>query len=108
MRKSLTIVAAGACMAFGLAHTVRTAQAERSALNDAEVLGIYIQVNGFDIETALLARAQAKSNAVRTLATHVSTDHMGVRQAAHDLAAKCAVTPTLPSSRDAAALEHGQ
>ena len=30
-----------------------------SALTDAEVVGVYIQVNSFDIETALLGRAQA-------------------------------------------------
>jgi putative membrane protein len=78
----------------------------RSTLNDSEVLGIYIQVNGFDVETALLGRAQATSPKVRSLASRVATDHLGVRQAAYDLASACKVTPTLPNERIAAAIEH--
>ena len=108
MRKSLAILAAGSFIILGLAHVARSANAARAALSDAEVLGIYIQVNGFDVETALLGRAQASSNDLRTLATHVSTDHMGVRQTAFDLAAKCKVSPSLPQSRGAAEEEHGR
>jgi putative membrane protein len=108
MSKSLIGLTAGACMALGLAYTARGASAARVALTDAEVLGIYIQVNGFDVEASLLARAQASSKEVRALATHVSTDHIGVRQAAHDLATKCKVTPVLPIARDAAAIEHSR
>ena len=48
------------------------------------------------------------SNAVRDLAARVSNDHLGVRQAAFDLAARCQVTPVLVSSRLAAANEHGR
>lgn len=108
MRQSLARLAAASCVTLGVTLAAHSAHAARAALSDAEVLGIYIQVNGFDVETALLARAQASSNDVRTLATHVSADHMGVRQAAFDLAAKCNVSPVLPASRVAAALEHGK
>jgi len=108
MRKSLAVVAAVSCVTLSFAPAAPSAHAASATMSDAEVLGIYIQVNGFDVETALLARAQASSNDVRTLANHVSADHMGVRQAAFDLAAKCNVSPVLPASRVAAALEHGK
>ncbi len=85
-----------------------TSSAGAGALDDGQIMGIYIQVNGFDVETALLGRALSHSSAVRNLAAHVSTDHMGVRQAAYALAAKCNVSPVTPSDRDAAAVEHGQ
>src|SRR3954467_12012574 len=102
MKKLFATLAAASIIALGLARAARSAHAAKTALSDAEVLGIYIQVNGFDVETALLGRAQASSNDVRTPASQVSTDHMGVRQAAFDLATKCNVSPVLPSSRGAA------
>ena len=77
-----------------------------NVVTDAEILGTYIQVNGFDVETALLGRSQASTSAVRELATRVSSDHLGVRQSAFELAAKCKVSPVLAGSRTAAALEH--
>lgn len=73
---------------------------------DAQILGIYIQVNGFDIETALLGRTQGQAAAVRALGEHVSRDHIGVRHAAFELAAKCGLTPELPAAGHAAAREH--
>jgi predicted outer membrane protein len=83
---------------FALAGSAVVATASNShstiaAVSDAEILGTYIQVNGFDVETALLGRSQASLNAVRELAVRVSSDHLGVRQAAFDLAAKCKVWP---------------
>ena len=81
-------------------------QAVAAQLNDGQILGIYIQVNGFDIETALLGSAQGASDDVRNLAKHVASDHSGVRQAAYGLAEKCNVTPILPAERNAAAVEH--
>jgi putative membrane protein len=77
-------------------------------LSDAQILGIYIQVNGFDIETALMGRSLAHSEAVRKLATQVSTDHVGVRQAAFALEEKCKISASLPDERDAAAIEHSK
>ena len=83
-------------------------QAVASQLSDAQILGIYIQVNGFDIETALLGSAQGASDEVRSLAKHVAADHSGVRQAAYGLAEKCKVVPTLPTERNAAAGDHAR
>jgi putative membrane protein len=106
-KKPLLVFAAVCCVLFGFAASAIAGIAP-NAMSDAEVLGVYIQVNGFDVETALLGRSQANSNAVRELATQVSSDHLNVRQAAFDLAAKCKVSPVLPSNRYAAAIEHGR
>jgi putative membrane protein len=106
-KKLFPVFAAGCLVMFGLAGS-GVAGIVPSAMSDAEILGIYIQVNGFDIETALLGRAQARSVAVRELAARVSSDHLGVRQTAFDLAAQCKVSPVLPGNREAAAIEHGR
>ena len=95
---------AGLC----LAALACNAPVAAGTLSDAQILGIYIQVNSFDIETALLGRAQAGSDAVRSLAEHVASDHTGVRQAAYALAAKCDVVPMLPPDRNAVADDHGR
>jgi putative membrane protein len=79
-----------------------------AAADDARTLGIYIQVNSFDIETALLGRAQGNSAAVRQLAEHVSSDHLHVRQGVQTLAFQCNVTPVLPAERNSAMKDHGQ
>ena len=105
MRKSFGVLVAVSAIGLALAQSARAAQ---TALSDAEVLGIYIQVNGFDVETALLARAQASTQDVQSLAKHVSSDHIAVRQAAFDLAATCKVSPLLPTSRASAAVDHGK
>jgi putative membrane protein len=106
-KKLFPVFAAGCLVVFGLAGC-GVAGIVPSAMSDAEILGVYIQVNGFDIETALLGRAQARSDPVRELAARVSSDHMGVRQTAFDLAAKCKVSPVLPGNREVAAIEHGR
>ena len=103
----LLVFAAGSWVVFTHAG-VAIAHVPPTALTDAEVLGTYIQVNGFDVETALLGRSQASSAAVRELATRVASDHLSVRQAAFELAAKCRVTPVLAGARVSAAREHGQ
>ena len=92
--------------ALSLISAACSGQAVASQLSDAQILGIYIQVNGFDIETALLGSAQGGSDEVRSLAKHVAADHSGVRQAAYVLAEKCKVVPTLPAERNAAASDH--
>ena len=99
MRKTLLYVAV--CLTGLGCAAVRA-----DALDDSQILGIYIQVNSFDIETALLARAQGDSAAVRNLATHVAADHTGVRRMAYELAHKCRSLPTLPPERGAVAAEH--
>lgn len=106
-RTLLSALAGGCCVVLGFAGSA-IAHGLPAGVTDAEALGIYIQVNGFDVETALLGRAQAASRAVRDLAAQVAFDHIGVRQAAFDLAVRCKVSPALPSSRDAAAIEHGR
>lgn len=97
----------GALLMTATAATA-VALSPREPLGDAEVLGIYIQVNGFDIETALLGRAQARSSAVRSLATEVASDHMNVRQSAFAIAASCGVIPVLPAGRTPAAADHSE
>jgi putative membrane protein len=103
----LLVCAAGCWIVLGHAGSA-IANVPLTGLTDAEILGTYIQVNGFDVETALLGRSQASSAAVRELATRVASDHLGVRQAAFELAAKCKVSPVLPSGRVSAAQEHGR
>src|SRR5580765_771831 len=71
-------LAAGCWILLGHAGSA-IANGASTAATDAEILGTYIQVNGFDVETALLGRSQASSPAVRELATRVSSDHLGVR-----------------------------
>jgi putative membrane protein len=99
MRKTLSLGVLGLGALAGNAAAADT-------LSDSQVLGIYIQVNSFDIETALLARSQGESEAVRNLAAHVASDHTSVRRAAYELAKKCGASPSLPAGRDAAAAEH--
>ena len=80
--------------------------AQAGELDDAQILGIYIQVNSFDIEMGLLGRSNGTSESVRHLATHVSEAHLGVRQSAFALAVQCKVTPALPALRQEAAMNH--
>ena len=103
--KFLPGLVVGCCVVLALTKSAIAGVAPKGP-TDAEILGIYIQVNGFDVETALLGRAQASAPAVRDLAASVATDHLSVRQAALDLAAKCRVSPVLPINREAAAIEH--
>src|SRR6266702_2033120 len=88
--------------AVSAAVALLTATANAGTLSDAQIVGIYIQVNGFDIDTALLGRSQASSEAVRRLAEHVAADHLGVRQAIYAIAEKCGASPVLPVERNAA------
>lgn len=90
----------------GAALTVLWMSAAAAPPSDAQILAIYIQVNGFDIDTALLGRSQADSASVRELAQHVAADHLGVRRSVYEIAAQCNVSPALPAERNAAAIEH--
>ena len=92
--------------AIGAAAALLAATADAGTMSDAQIAGIYIQVNGFDIDTALLGRSQASSEAVRKLAEHVAADHIGVRRAIYGVAEKCGASPVLPGERIAAAVEH--
>lgn len=86
--------------------TSAVAPAHAGSLSDAEIIGVYSQVNSFDIETALLGEIKGHSDQVRALGRMVSADHTGVRKAIHDMAIEIGVQPLLPSSRIAAARGH--
>lgn len=75
-------------------------------LSDGQIIGIYNQVNSFDIESALLAVTKAKSNKVSTLAQMVSNDHRGVRLAVSELAKTISNEVSLPTVRQSAAHAH--
>lgn len=92
--------------AVSIALSAWSGGARAADLTDGQIIGIYIQVNGFDIETALLGSSQAGSVEARKLAEHVVSDHLGVRQGAFALAEKCKVTPVLPAERNSAAIDH--
>jgi hypothetical protein len=57
--------------AWYVAFTTGSSAAANS-LSDGQIIGIYIQVSSFDIETALLGRAQATSESVRNMANRVA------------------------------------
>lgn len=78
------------------------------AFSDGEIIGIYNQVNGFDIETALLAMVKGNADAVKKLAASVADDHRGVRLQAARLAEDIDANVALPAARQAAALEYYQ
>lgn len=88
------------------AITMYTGPVQADALSDAQILGIYVQVNSFDIETALLGQLKGASDEVRSIGKMVSVDHTGVRAAAHDLALDIGVLPELPPARLDAARDH--
>ncbi len=75
-------------------------------LSDAHIIGIYSQVNSFDIETALLGELMGSSEEVRAIGRMVSGDHSGVRAVVHALAKEIGVVPVLPPSRIDAARDH--
>lgn len=75
-------------------------------LSDAQIIGIYSQVNSFDIETAMLGELKGHSEDVRALGRMVSGDHTGVRAAVHALASENGIEPMLPPSRIKAAQGH--
>jgi putative membrane protein len=76
------------------------AEVKPTKLSDGEIIGIYNQVNSFDIETALLAMTKGSSEKVKKLAALVSTDHRGVRLKAAELGVKV----ILPVFRQVSAL----
>lgn len=87
---------------------VSVADDKSTNLSDGEIIGIYIQVNSFDIETALLAMTQAHSEKVKKLAAMVSSDHRGVRLKAAELAVKIHAEVILPAERQDSALNFYQ
>jgi putative membrane protein len=80
------------------------ALADTSSLSDGEIVGIYNQVNSFDVEASLLAITRGSSEQVRDLATMVSTDHRQVRLGAAELARKLKLEVRVPAATHEAAL----
>jgi putative membrane protein len=66
------------------------------ALDDATIVAIFDQANGYDIQTSKLTLQKSHTKAVRDLAQQFSHDHAAVRQQGRDLAKKLHVTPTPP------------
>jgi putative membrane protein len=95
-------------LAIAIAALPPTFAVAGSSPDDASTLAIYLQLNSFDIETSLLARAQASSESLRMLAEHVVSDHLKVRQAALALATQCSIVPALPAARLAIAMKHDE
>ncbi len=85
---------------------IATGAAFADDLSDAQIIGIYSQVNSFDIETALLGELKGASDEVRAIGKMVSGDHTGVRAAVHTLAADIGAVPVLPPARIGAARDH--
>lgn len=92
--------------AAAVTTAVLAGSAMAQSLSDAQILGIYSQVNSFDIETALIGQLKGQSDEVRAIGQMVSRDHTGVRAAAHDLAEQIGVLPELPPARLGAAQDH--
>lgn len=106
-RKALKLVLAAslALPIAGLAELPAKA-GDQPALDDGTIIAIYNQVNSFDIETALIGQVMGHSPDVRALGKMVSSDHTGVRSAAHELAEKIGAELTLPAVRMEAAKSH--
>jgi putative membrane protein len=96
-----TFVASLAALAAASAHAESA-----PALDDSAIVGIYNQVNSFDIESALLAASRSGSAEVKKLAEMVARDHRGVRLAAAELAQAMGIAESLPAARQAAMLAH--
>lgn len=105
MTKTITAYLATAGVAALMSLGAATASLA-DELTDAQIIGIYSQVNSFDIETALLGELMGASDEVRAIGKMVSADHSGVRAAVHDIAEEIGVEPVLPSARIGAARDH--
>lgn len=77
-----------------------------ATLSDGEILAIYNQVNGFDIETGQLGSQRARHPALRALAAQVARDHSQVRDKANEVAKRNGIEARLPAAREQATREH--
>lgn len=107
MRKIVSNTAKYGLMSAIVLATATTA-ASAQEIDDATIVGIYSQVNSFDIETALLGELKGESQLVRQLGQMVSRDHSGVRKAVHTLAVEQGIEPILPPARLDAARQHDE
>lgn len=88
-----------------LFNTASFAATKVVSLTDGEIIGIYNQVNSFDVEMALLATTQSNSDKVIRLAKSVSNDHRSVRMQAAELAETQSIVVSIPEARQADALQ---
>ena len=77
-----------------------------SELDDSAIIGIYNQVNAFDIESALLAQSRGDSSELRNLSQEVAEHHRDVRLTAAELARTMGIVETIPASRETDMLAH--
>lgn len=77
-------------------------EAEGSGLDDPAIFAIYDQVNGFDIETAMLGVVRGQSPDVRALAGMVLRDHSTVLQMTRGLAGNLGVSYEVDPTNEAA------
>lgn len=92
-----------AVLAIALSPAVGSAEdAGKPALDDAAIFAIYDQVNGFDIETAMLGVVRGQSPEVRALAGMVLRDHSTVLQMTRGLAGNLGISYSVDPSNEAA------
>ena len=77
-------------------------------LDDAAIVAIYQQVNGFDIAMGELATIKGHNESVKLLGAKVRDEHSDVLKATTQLAKKLGIRPVLPVERGAAETEHQQ
>lgn len=81
-----------------------SAQAAKSKLDDAAIVGIFDAANTWDIGTGTLASKKGTRQDVKEFGAQLARDHKSVQQQGRDLAKKLGVTPT-PVAKDFALLK---
>lgn len=77
-----------------------------AALDDGAIVGIYNQLNTFDVESALLAAGKAQSAALREHSLEVAAHHREARLAAAALAEAAGAAEQAPRTRAVEARAH--
>ena len=62
-------------------------------VTDAQIASIVVTANQVDIDAGTLAHSRSRTDAVKTFAQLMVTDHTGVNKSAVDLVTKLRVTP---------------
>ena len=106
MRKiNMTLTFGTLAIVLLLFNAASLAESDVPSLTDGEIIGIYNQVNSFDVEMALLATTQSNSDKVIQLAKTVSNDHRSVRLQVAELADTEGISVLIPILRRTAAIE---
>ena len=104
-RLAIATVTALTTMTLLSAPAAAQGTATRTALNDPTIVAIFDAANTADMETGALAAERGSTKEVRDFGSMLVRDHAQVRQQGRDLAKKLGVTPTPPTS-DQAAKDH--